>query len=271
MLKTSKPPMTPPMILIAGAEGAGKTTLAAQFPSPVFIQAETVSDTFDNWEEADCPDVLDPLLPSTIKNPEGVMNSLMSQIDSLIDEPHDFKTLVLDSVSTLHKMLEIQLCNMYGVSNVAEAAGGYGKYAFELQKLHMEVIEGLKELRTARGMTIIALSHLEIQQLKQRPDGDPVVAFGLDMEKKSAAVWRQQFSAVLAIRMDEYIKGAERDRKGTLTRAGRAVMSGDRFLVTDSSTVGYGFLCKNRFDLEAQIRLRPDENPLLDLIPYFQN
>lgn len=271
MLKVSKPPMTAPMIVIAGAEGAGKTTLAAQFPNPVFIQAETVSDTFDNWDEADCPDVLEPLRPSTIREPEAPMNSLMGQIDSLIDEEHDYKTCVIDSASTLHKMLEIQLCNMYGVTNVAEAAGGYGKYAFELQKMHMEVIEGLKELRNVRNMSIVVLCHLEIQQLKQRPDGDPVVAFGLDMEKKSAAVWRQQFSSVMAIRMDEYIKGAERDRKGAITRSGRAVMSGDRYLVTDSSTVGYGFLCKNRWDLEAQIRLHADSNPLLDLIPYYSN
>ena len=44
-----------PSFILWGPPGVGKTTLAAMFPSPVFIQAEDGTSVFDSWDE-DAPE-----------------------------------------------------------------------------------------------------------------------------------------------------------------------------------------------------------------------
>lgn len=269
-LVLNKPPIEPPLLVICGPAGAGKTTLGAMFPKPVFIQAERVDSVFDDWEESLIPDVFPRIPSASVEYKTAPVSTLLSQIYQLCDDEHDYQTLVIDSISAMHRLIEQQLCCVYGVENVAEASGGYGKYVYELQKIWMDIIGALQELRDTREMTIVGLAHIDAKQLKARPDGDPVVAWVLQMHEKSAEVWTTAASGVLAIKLDEFIKGAEKDRQGKLTRAGRVVMSGQRHLVTDPSTMGYGMLCKNRFGLPATIKLPVETNPLIPLIPFYQ-
>lgn len=270
-LKVSKPPIVAPIITLSGQEGSGKTSLAAMFPSPVFMQVERVSDVFDEFDEADVPDVMEPIPTASAKNKEATTVAVENQVLDLIEEEHKYRTLVVDSVSALNTMFEQQLCVRDGVTNVQDSCGGYGKCWDELAKMHLAFIKLCIELRDARDMTVIFLSHLSANKVKNRPDTDPVLAFGLAMEEKSAAMYRQLSSASLSIRLDEFVKGVERDKKGRVTRMGKPVLSGDRFIVTDVSTMGYGLLCKNRWNLPAQIKLPVDTNPLTALIPYFMN
>lgn len=269
-LKTSKPKAEAPIIVLCAQEGAGKTSLAATFPKPIFIQAEAVTDVFDDWHPDDVPDVMDPLPMATAKKPNLTTDTLTNQILDLIEEDHEYETLVIDSISVLQQKLEHELCMKYGVTNVAECAGGYGKGYIELAANVLKFMELLKELRNERDMGILLLSHLEVQTLRNRPDSEAVITYALAMDKKPAAVYRQNASAVLSIRMDEFVQGTVKDKRGNVTKAGRVIMSGDRFLVTDASTNGFGLLCKNRWNLPAQIKLPAEENPLLDLIPYYK-
>ena len=47
----TKPLSKPPQITIVAAPGAGKTSLGALFPNPVFIQAEEGMSVFETWPE----------------------------------------------------------------------------------------------------------------------------------------------------------------------------------------------------------------------------
>ena len=69
----------PPRLLIYGVAGVGKTKLAADAPSPVFLQTE---------------DGLGGIDAATF----GLLRSfdVMAAIASLYTEPHDFQTVVLD-------------------------------------------------------------------------------------------------------------------------------------------------------------------------------
>ena len=73
-----------PRFLLHGQEGAGKTTLASKFPSPIFLQTED-----------GCPGGLEFDSFGLIEN----FADLRSAISALASEPHRFRTVVLDIIS----------------------------------------------------------------------------------------------------------------------------------------------------------------------------
>ena len=71
----------PPRICIYGNHGIGKSTIAAQFPDPIFINTE---------------DGLDSLDVTSFPRAQEI-GDVVEAIKSLLREEHAFKTLVIDS------------------------------------------------------------------------------------------------------------------------------------------------------------------------------
>src|SRR5262249_12653707 len=99
----------PPRLVIHGLEGVRKTTLAARFPSPVFLQTE---DGTGNLELATF---------GLLEQFSAVRNA----IAALGNESHDFRTLVLDSVDALEPLIWAAVCRERGWVSIE--APGYGK------------------------------------------------------------------------------------------------------------------------------------------------
>ena len=91
-----KPDDRPIICTICGDAGTGKTRLAATFPKPIFIRAE---DGMQSIPAADRPDAF-PLLTRNAKASDSVAQ-LFDQLIALLKEDHDYRTLVIDSVSAL--------------------------------------------------------------------------------------------------------------------------------------------------------------------------
>ena len=81
-------------IVLYGVEGIGKTTFAAKFPSPLFIDTEGGTSNFDL---ARLPD------PTS-------WTMLLEEIRYVISSPSICKTLVIDSVDWVEKLAYRQLC-----------------------------------------------------------------------------------------------------------------------------------------------------------------
>src|SRR5262249_23137117 len=99
----------PPRLIIHGLEGVGKTTLAARFPSPVFLHTD---DGMGNLGLAAF----------------GLLEHLGAARDAfaaLGNEPHDFRTLVLDSIDALEPQVWAAVCRERGWASIE--APGYGK------------------------------------------------------------------------------------------------------------------------------------------------
>ena len=265
-----KPKTKPPQITIVAAPGAGKTTLGALFPNPVFIQAEEGTSVFDTWADEDKPSVF-PQLPRASKEKKiSTKDVLLAQLRSLATQDHDFKTAVIDTVTSLHNLFEHEVCESYGVDNIGEAAGGYGKGYLAVKEMHAEVKSACDYLRNSKGMTVVFLAHIAIQKMKNRPDADEYSVYTLDMHKDSLPVYVNLVDAVLYLRQEEFVKGHATDKKGVTTKLGKIVQTGDRLLVT-SGDGKIGFVnAKNRFELDSELAVPAGENPLLDLIPYFK-
>ena len=91
----SKPDKQRPVIMtIFGEGGLGKTTLAAMFPKPVFIRTEDGTASLTGNDNVS----LFPLATST--------QDVLDAIETLGTEKHEFKTLVIDSITQLATLIE---------------------------------------------------------------------------------------------------------------------------------------------------------------------
>ena len=87
----------PPRVLIYGPYGIGKTSLAAEFPSPVFLQLEDGTPNGirpKGWGRADLPD----------------FESVMAALAILYNDDHEFRTLVVDSATEMQKLVFAETC-----------------------------------------------------------------------------------------------------------------------------------------------------------------
>ncbi len=99
----------PPRILIHGVAGVGKTTFASEANKPVFVQTE---DGLGTLASAHFP---------LARTYEEVIEALAA----LYTEPHDFKTVVIDSVDWLEPLVWAKACRDNGWASIEDA--GYGK------------------------------------------------------------------------------------------------------------------------------------------------
>lgn len=269
----SKPKSLAPILLVCGDPGSGKTTLAnsfGQWAPGIFIRAEDVSGVFDHLPEAQRPDMFEKLPRATPRAKRATSTALLDQLDQLIDEDHNYGWVALDTVSVLDDLLQHEVLEFLGGENLAVAGGGYGAGWQTLSEVHGEVIEACLELREKRDMTIIWLAHQKIERMRNRPDAEEAIVFGLEMHERCHHLYRKHADAVLYTRMDTFTKGVSTSNKGDVKKAGKIVASGDRSIITSSDGAQGYIYAKNRYDLPPEMEFPKDDAILLDYIDYYK-
>lgn len=140
----------PQKAVIFGPEGIGKSTLAAQFPAPVFLDTEGGTHHLD---------------VARLPAPKSWAD-VVSAITTLATEAHDFKTLVLDTVDWLEKLLVDHVCK--GANKASIEDFGYGKGYVVLAEEFTKFLASLDPL-LRRGMHVLFLAHTKIVKFEQ-PD-----------------------------------------------------------------------------------------------------
>ena len=268
--KITKPTPQAACLTIIGFPGVGKSTLAALFPAPLFIQAENAQTVFESWAEDVQPSFF-PMLPKPNKT-SNIRTSevLLDQLRELCTQEHDFQTLVIDTVTALNDLLtqEVVAFDPHGATDIGSAAGGFNKGFNVLAGLHAKIRSALEVCRK-RGMTIVMLGHSGITKMKNRPDAGEYTAFTLDMPEASRAYYIHHADAVLYLKNKEYVSGLEKNNRGQVTRFGRITQTGERVLIASSDGVT-GFVdAKNRYGMPVEIEVPMGENPVLQYIPFF--
>jgi hypothetical protein len=137
---------TPPRILIHGSEKSGKSTFSASAPKPIFIRTE---DGLNGIDADAFPLALDS---------ETVRQQLMT----LVNEEHDFKTVVLDSADWLERLVHEAVCKKEGVDNIIRAGGGYGNGYTLAMNIWKAIFALLDKLNREKGMIVIVICHSRI-------------------------------------------------------------------------------------------------------------
>jgi hypothetical protein len=241
----SKPKDRPNLMTILGDSGVGKTTLACSFEQPtIVIRSE---DGLQAIPKAKRPDAF-PVL----KEP----SDLWAQLVTLLQEEHTYKTLVIDSVTSLERMfIESILAEDTKARGIQQALGGYGNGRDAVAAMHGRVRKAAGMLVEKKNMSVIFIAHADVVKLEP-PDSDAYSKYSLRLHDKSMAYYVDDVDAVLFLRLQTYIKGKEDDPK-------KAVSDGTRIVVAHSTAAN---VSKNRFGINQPIVVPNGENPILDII-----
>lgn len=242
----SRPSSDAPMMTIFGEGGTGKTTLAALFPAPVFIRAE---DGFDVFAGKKAPNAF-PVLKSG--------EDIFAQLDALLEQEHPFKTLVIDSITSLDKKFESDIVRKDPrAKSINQAMGGYGAGYSAVAELHAKVKDRCDQLREQKGMTIVFLGHVETETM-DLPDEPNYSRYSMRIHKKSIGYYTDFVSLVGLLKLQTVVN----------QDTGKAKSFGDRVMIVDKRASS---ITKNRYGLVDDIDVPEGSNPLLGLIPYFKN
>ena len=137
--------------VIYGPEGIGKTTFAAQFPKPLFIDTEG-STARQNVARTDAPTSL------------AMLTSILTELRS---NDHGFRTVVLDTADWAEKLCIRAACSKKeGISGIEDF--GYGKgyvYVYEEMGRILNLLSDIWE----HGLNIVITAHAAIRKFEQ-PD-----------------------------------------------------------------------------------------------------
>ena len=158
----------PERVVLAGMPGVGKSTMASQVPKPIFIPTE------DGLDGIDCES-----FPMATK-----FSDVTDAIGALATEPHDYKTVVIDSMDWLENLAMAQV--KIDVNNDAKVLGYGGDHRLTAEKIRF-VLRGLTTLREKRGMTVILIAHSLVKRFDD-PAGDSYDRYILKMNGKSSSV-----------------------------------------------------------------------------------
>ncbi len=227
---------SPPRLLIYGTEGIGKSTTAAAAPAPIFIPTE------DGLDQIDCASF--PLATS--------LADVTATMQALINESHDYQTVVIDSADWLERLVWDELCQQYGVSGIEKVDGGYARGYTHALTHWRTLLADLNTLRTQRGMCVILLAHAKVEKFED-PEHAAYDRYSPRLHKHVTALLTEWSDAVLFATRKIITKtedggfGRNRTIAAALGRDG-----GERILRTVGSPA---CVAKNRFGLPVELPL----------------
>ncbi len=228
---------------LTGEPGVGKTTLAATFPKPIFIRVE-------DGLQAIPHDIRPDAFP-VITKPDD----LWDQLKSLIKEDHDYKTVVIDSVTQLEQLfgLHIVESDIKKPKSLAQAMGGYGAGYVAVGALHGRVRKAAQMLND-KGMHVVFIAHSDISTV-ELPDSDPYSRYDLRLHKKSMPHYVDNSDLVAYVKLQMFTQG-DGERK-------KAISTGQRLAVCYT---GAAQISKNRFGITEDLPVEQGVNPFTNHI-----
>jgi len=219
----------PPRVVLYGPPGTGKTTLAAEFPAPIFIQTEDGESAgleFDAFPKATS------------------WAEVWEHLCALANPGHDFRTVVIDSLASLEPLIWAEACALNGWESIE--APGYGKGYVEADTLWRKLISGLDYLRADLRMNVVLIGHSCIANYPN-PAGVDFARWDVSLHKRAREIIERAVDCILMIDYDTSVKEVK-DAKGV--KSTKSTGSQMRYIWCNGSPARNA---KNRYNLPNSI------------------
>lgn len=155
-------------VVIYGTEGIGKSSLASQFPEPLFIDTEGSTDNMD--------------VARLDKPTSWIM--LNNQIAFIKANPTVCKTLVIDTIDWAESLCVDNLCAMHGKKGIEDFGYGNGYvYAKEEMGRFLNKLQDLIEL----GINVVLTAHAQIRKFELPDEMGSYDKYELKLGKKTSS------------------------------------------------------------------------------------
>lgn len=223
----------PYKFIIYGPEGIGKTSLAAQFPDPVFIDTEGSTRYYD---------VKRITGPSGNTAPSS-WQQLMDMVTAVKNGEIPCKTLVIDSLDWAETICSRHVCDKAQKSGIEDF--GYGKGYTYLEEEFGRFLNLLNEA-FARGVNICCTAHAAMRRVELPEETGAYDHWELKLEKKTASLAKEWADIILFCNYKTIvIKGANPMEKNKA--------AGGRRMMYTTHTPWWD--AKNRFGLPEELPL----------------
>lgn len=194
-------------VLVYGVPGIGKSTLASYAPSPYFLDLEGGINQLD-----------------VAASPKR-LTSLIEVYDEIrwFKGQDEFKTLVVDSIGEMERMLEARIVADWGKSDVKTVADiPYGRGGEMLVGAWNDLLEGFDRLTDA-GKNILFTGHETVLTFENPSDAN-YSYHTINSHKKTAPKIFARLDGVFFARYEMFVTGADAKGKGKASGQGRRVL-----------------------------------------------
>lgn len=224
--KSSAPRRT----MVYGVHGVGKSSFGAAAPKPVFLPTE------EGLGEIDCAKF--PLAKTFAE--------AFQWLAALYTDPHEYRTLVVDTLDWLERLIWAHVCKEKRVQNLEEI--GYGKgYVFAIDSWQI-FLDGLDALRRERGMGIVLLAHARIERF-ENPETDSYDRYVPRLHKLASHLIQEWCDEVLFATYKVYTTTSD---EGFNRKKIKGIGAGERVVYT---TERPAHVAKNRLRLPNELPL----------------
>ena len=218
-------------VLIYGVEGVGKTTLAAQFPNPLFIDCEGGTDNFD---------------VARFQRPTS-WQMLLQEVEQIKQDPSICSTLVIDTIDWAEAEAIRYVCDSHQVKNIEDF--GWSKGYTYLNEEMGKLLNLLTEVRDA-GINVVLTAHMNIRTISLPDDSGAYDRYELKLKTakngNNSQLVKEWADMVLFLNYKQYVVKDEKTKQSKVTGGRERVMYTNHTAAYDA---------KNRFGL-------PDELPM---------
>lgn len=155
-------------VLVYGPEGIGKSTFAARFPEPLFI------DTEGSTKEMD---VSRTPVPSS-------WTMLLDQISYVKQHPDICRTLVIDTLDWAEQICVTHICNKHGKTGIEDF--GYGNGYVYAKEEFGNLLNRLTEIVNA-GIHVVLTAHAQMRKFEQPDEMGAYDRWELKLGKKTTS------------------------------------------------------------------------------------
>ena len=180
------------------------------------------------------------------------VEDVIIELTALRDEEHNFRTVVIDSLDWLERLIFDEICKEFGVRSIEKADGGYGKGYVDALVHWRKVLALLDDLRNKRGMMVILLAHAKVERFED-PENAAYDRYSPRLHKHAASLVSEWVDTVLFATKRMRVS---KDGDSRTIAAPIGADGGERIIRTNGSPA---CIAKNRYGLPNEIPLSWDE------------